>query len=249
MTTRKFAPLCIALLIFISCKKEEKIPVTKVVEFPSTNYLTLGSFDTVGKPSYLISPRDGMSSPLLTYINNTIKDKVDLRTTHPELFTTSAIADIVITKTSDVFITFVSQGGGFTSAFAFYTYPTGKPPVNALDIKTMTYVFANSGNKTPLQRGDKVKIGRFDSSTSIGFVVMQKAWDLTTRRLNNKVVHFLTDDVLNPEIDSSLRKHAVLVNYAPENKVIVAFEDFDRTAPDCDHDFNDVVFYCTVKQL
>jgi len=246
MEKRIYALLCIALLIFISCKKEA-IPVTKVVEFPGTNYLTLGTFDSVGKPSYLISPRDAVSTSLNNYINSILKDKVDLRTTNPVLLSTSAIADIAITKSSDVFITFVSQGGGFTSAFAFYTYPTGKPPLNALDIKEMTYVFANSGNKTPLRRGDKVKIGRFDSATSIGFVIMQKAWDLTTKRLNNRVVHFLTNDVLNPEIDPNLKKHAVLINYAPEEKVIVAFEDIDRTTPDCDHDFNDVVFYCTVK--
>ncbi len=248
MRAKNYAWSCtIGLLIFISCKKQEPAPVTRIVEFPSTNYLTLGSFDSVGKPSYLITPKDVISTGLNNYINDNLKDRVDIRTTHPDLLSTSAIADIAVTKLSDVFITFVSQRAGYTSAFAFYTYPTGKPPINVSDIKEMTYIFANSGSKTPLTRGDKVKIGRFDSATSIGFVIMQKAWDAKTRRLNNKVVHFLTDDILNPEIDSSLKKHAVLIKYAPENKVVVAFEDVDRTSPDCDHDFNDVVFYCTVK--
>jgi len=39
----------------------------------------------------------------------------------------------------------------------------------------------------------------------------------------------------------------VLLNYAPENKVLISFEDTDRTKPECDNDFNDVVIYCTVQ--
>jgi len=107
-------------------------------------------------------------------------------------------------------------------------------------------VFPNSGALTPLHRGDKVKIGRFEAGTSLGFVLLQKSWDTTTNVLSNKVVHFCSNDVLNPEVDPSLRKHAVLINYPPENKVLIGFEDLDRTSPYCDHDFNDLVVYCTV---
>ena len=30
------------------------------------------------------------------------------------------------------------------------------------------------------------------------------------------------------------------------NKVLIAFEDLDRTTPVCDHDFNDLMIYATV---
>ena len=189
---------------------------------------------------------DTISPALLAYINATLPEGQDLRNTHPELLSTEATADVAITQQSDVFITFVSHTGGYTNTFAFYTYPTTQPPTSTKDIRTITYVFPNSGALTPLHRGDKVKIGRFDVGTSIGFVLLQKGWDTVTNVLSNKVVHFCSNDVLNPEVDPALKKHAVLINYPPENKVLIGFEDLDRTSQYCDHDFNDLVVYCTI---
>ena len=229
--------------MFIACKKEK--PVTRVVEFKSTSYQALGTYNSSGKPDYLL-PRDSISSALQTFIDTTLPDQIDLRISNPELLTTKAIADIALTVQSDVFITFVSQGCEFTNTFAFYTYPTNQPPASTKDIKIITYVFPNSGRLTPLLQGDKVKIGRFDVGTSVGFVLLQKAWDTSTNTLNNKVVHFCSNDVLNPEVDPNLKKHAVLINYPSENKVLIGFEDMDRTNPYCDQDFNDLVVYCTV---
>ena len=244
---KKYISIFIVILILASCKKKETPPVTRPVEFTSTSYATLGTFDNSGKPSYLL-PRETVSTTLLSFINTTLPAQKDLRTTNPDLLTTKAIADVAITQPSDVFITFVTQGAGagYSNAFAFYTYSTSKPPATTADIKTITYVFPNAGNGTPLQRGDKVKIGRFEAGTSVGFLILQKAWDPTTYTLNNKAVHFCSNDVLNPEVDPALKKHAVLINYTPENKVLIGFEDVDRTTAICDHDFNDVVFYCTV---
>jgi hypothetical protein len=61
-------------------------------------------------------------------------------------------------------------------------------------------------------------------------------------------VHFCSNDILNPEVDPKLKKHAVLIN-APDNRVLIGFEDLNRTLPQCDHDFNDVVVYSTVVKL
>ena len=241
---KKYAPLCIIFLTFISCEKEES--VTKVVEFTSTNYQTLGAYDSSGKPNDLLT-RDTISSALLSFVNNTLPDRTDLRITNQQLLTTNAIADIAITRQSDVFKTFVTQGSRGANTFAFYTYPTNQPPVSTADIKTITYVFPNSGSGTPLRPGDKVKIGRFNAGTSVGFVLLQRAWDSTAGTINSKAVHFCSNDVLNPEVDPNLKKHAVLINYPLENKVLIGFEDIDRTNPGCDHDFNDVVFFCTVS--
>ena len=240
---KKCLPLFIILLLLFACKKQQ--PVTKVVKFTSTSYQTLGTFDYLGKPDYLL-PKDSISSAMLSFIRNTLPEGKNLEISHPELLSSEASGDITITQPSDVMVTFVSQTGGYTNSVAFYTYPTNQPPASANDIKIITYIFPNSGNLTALTAGDKVKIGRFDVGTSIGFVLMQKAWDTTTHKLNNDVVHFCSNDVLNPEVDPSLKKHAVLINYAPENKILIGFEDLDRTKPQCDNDFNDVVFYCTV---
>lgn len=230
------------VLTFISCKKKD--PVTKEVKFTSTTYKTLGSFSSDGKPDYLTTP-DAYSPTLMTFIQTTLPQGKDLRLSHPELLTTDAIADIKITQPSNVFITFVLQGAGMTNAFAYYTYPTGQSPQSAKDIGVITYIFPSCGNGTPLKAGDKVNLGEFQPGTSIGFVLLQNGWDTTTRKDNNGAVHFCSNDILNPEVDPALKKHAVLIN-APDDRVLIGFEDLNRTLPQCDHDFNDLVVYCTI---
>jgi hypothetical protein len=241
MKTKNYLSLIAILLMLNACKKD---PVTKVVKFTSTTYDSLSSYNSSGKPDNLL--KDTIPPDLLTFIDTLLPDGVNLTKTHPELFSSSAIGDITITSPSTVYITFVSQSGGLNNALAFYTYPTGQSPTKPEDIKKITYVFPNAGQLTPLHAGDKVNIGNFTAGTSIGFVLMQGAWDPTSAKLNNDVVHFLTNDALNPEVDPSLKKHAVLIPYAPADKVLIGFEDLDRTSAGCDNDFNDVVFYVTV---
>lgn len=233
--------ICTIVLIN-ACKKD---PLTKSVKFTSTTYQNLGTFSPTGEPDYLLAP-DTISPSLLSFIASTLPDGKNLTVSHPELFNSSAIGDVAITQPSDVYITFVNQGCQFANALAFYTYPTGQSPTSAKDISLITYIFPNSGNNTPLHSGDKVKIGRFAVGTSIGFVLMQGAWNSKNSTLDNNVVHFCTNDALNPEVDPNLKKHAVLINYAPENKILIGFEDIDRTKSQCDNDFNDVVIYGTV---
>ena len=182
----------------------------------------------------------------MNFIDTLLPNQQNLTIRHPEFFSSSAIGDVTITILFDVYITFVKEDGGYSNSIAFYTYPTGQSPTSPNDIKTITYVFPNAGHLTGLQSGDKVKIGSFTPGTSIGFVLMQNAWDTGQHNLNNDAVHFCTNDALNPEVDPNLKKHAVLVNYAPENKVLIGFEDTNRTSSQCDNDFNDVVIYATV---
>src|SRR3954470_22533117 len=98
--------LILTTLVFGACKKEA---VTKPVEFPNTTYQALGTFDSAGTPNYLITPRDVVSPAMQNFINTTLVEKQDLRKTHPELLSSTATADIMITKSSNVFVTFVSQ--------------------------------------------------------------------------------------------------------------------------------------------
>jgi hypothetical protein len=133
------------LLMLNACKKA---PVTKPVKFTSTTYQKLGKFDSLGKPTYLSNP-DTISAELNAFARNTLPDGNNLPKSNPELFTTSAIADITIGAQSDVYITFVSEGSGYANSLAFYTYPTGQSPTSAKDIKLMTYIVPNCGNQTP----------------------------------------------------------------------------------------------------
>ncbi|MEO8721849.1 MAG: DUF4114 domain-containing protein [Ginsengibacter sp.] len=235
------ASLILMLCLLNACKKD---PVTKPVNFTTTSYQSLNTFDDVGKPSNLL--KDTIPAGMINFIDSILPNGQNLTISHPEFFSGKLIADVAVTQTSDVYITFVTEDGGSKNSIAFYTYPTNQPPLSAKDIQLITYVFPNAGNLTPLNPGDKAKLGTFNAGTSIGFVLMQNAWDPIKKTMNNDAVHFASNDVLNPEVDPKLKKHAVLINYAPENKILVGFEDYDRTQAGCDNDFNDVVIYATI---
>ena len=242
MKSRNYVFFIAILLGLDACTKPA--PLTKEVKFTTTTYESLSTYNSYGKPDNLL--KDTIPQDLLDFIDTLLPDGVNLTTRHPELFSNSAIGDITITSPSTVYMTFVNQSGAYNNAVAFYTYPTDQPPTNPTDISKITYVFPNAGGHTPLQPGDKANIGNFTAGTSIGFVLMENAWDTTSSSLNNDAVHFLTNDALNPEVNPSLKKHAVLIPYAPENKVLIGFEDRNRTQSNCDNDFNDVVLYVTV---
>jgi len=241
---KKLLPLILLICIVYSCKKDKPAAKTVPVKFTATSYQNLGSYDTLGKPLNMETP-DVISDSLTLFLHTTLPESVNLGIKHPELLSTSAIGDVIITQPTTLHVTFVSEGTIYKNAIAFYTYPTNNPPAAATDIKLITYIFPNAGYKTALVAGDKVNIGTFSAGTSVGFVLLKNAWNATTQTLNNDAVHFCSDDVLNPEVNPSLKKHVVLLDYPKENKTLLGFEDIDRTDPYCDDDFNDVVIYVT----
>lgn len=246
MKTFRYTLLFISSVFLYSCQKELSFANVPLEEIPEeTKYLTLGTWDEWGRPNYLLA-KDVITTNLESFIKSTLPERSDLFYLHPELLSSNVSADIRITQMSDVYITYISQGAGMTNTIAFYTYPTNTPPLKTTDIKTITYIFPNAGSASPLEAGDKVKIGRFKPGTSIGFVLLQSGWNTATRQLDNKVVHYYSTDILNPEPDPALKKHAVSISYTPENKVLIGFEDLDRTRGDCDHDFNDVLIFATL---
>lgn len=228
-----------------ACRKSKNTPLTSPVSFTSTTYVGLGPYNEFGTPDNM-GTKDVVSGNLFAFKDNTLPETKDLRTSNPNLLSASGNADLKVTSKSNVAIVFVSQGTGFANTIAFYSYPTANPPATAKDIKQITYIFPNAGMGTKLTMGDKVNIGTFEAGTSIGFVLLKNAWNPATKTINKDAVHFCSNDVLNPEADASLKKHAVLFPYTAENKILIGFEDIDRTEAECDHDFNDVVVYAAV---
>jgi hypothetical protein len=237
MKPKNYLFLFVILLMVNACKK-------KVDNIP-TSYQTLGTYDTSGRPNILL--KDSISPSFLSFSDSTLPDGIDLRIKHPELFTSLGNADTKITQTSDLYVTFVSATSLCTSSIGFYSYPTNQPPSSPSDIKLITYIFPNTGGRIKiLNPGDKVKIGRFDAGMSVGFVLLQNGWDFKTQAVNSNATQFFTTDAINLEADPTLKRHAVLINYVPENKVLICMKDTDRSSPLCDNDFNDFVFYCTL---
>lgn len=239
--------LCLFLIsvAFAACKKGPVNGGSTPKEFIATEYSYMGTYDDQGKPTYLVA-KDQVSAALSAYIKTQLPERGDIRKTHPEFLKN---ADLAITAKSDVYITFVDEGTGYKNAVGYYLYKTGASPTKPEDIEKVVYMFPhasklNSGGA--LKAGDKVKLGTIEAGMSIGFVLLEKGWDEAAKKVNEKAPHFCSNKELNPENYDELKPHTVLLDFPAENKVIIGFEDINRTLPECDHDFNDVVMYATV---
>ncbi|MBN9297675.1 MAG: LruC domain-containing protein [Filimonas sp.] len=212
-------------------------------------FVYMGAYDLTGRPLYLEST-DAISSKLLSYINASLPEGKDLRTTHPSYLSQSVPSNLTITATADVWVTFVSEGADYRNSIGYYTYPTNKPPTDGGDIDTVRYVFPNAslyGSGGGMRSGDKVKLGRFPAGTTIGFTLLQDAWN--GYAVSTSGAKFYSDPQLNPETSASLQKHSVVLNDAEDNLFVIGFEDMNRSSSSCDHDFNDVVLYATTNPV
>ena len=230
---------------FSACKKEPVNGGSTPVVFTVTKYINMGSYNDKGVPDYLVAG-DQPSKELISFINTQLPEYSDIRTSHPEYLKN---ADLSLAVKSEVFITFMDEGTGFTNTLGYYLYKTGSSPKKAEDIQNIVYMFPNSSKATlgGLVAGDKISLGVIEAGTSIGFVLLEKAWNPLTKTVNTKAPHYCSNRELNPENRDELKQHTALFEYPAENKTIIGFEDINRTLPECDHDFNDVVIYATVK--
>jgi LruC domain-containing protein len=200
----------------------------------------------LGRPVYLESMGDVIDASLLSYINASLPEGHVVAQTHPEFLSSAAMPDLNVTATSDVWITFVSEGAGLLNSLGYYTYPTNSPPVNASDISKITLVFPNSsamGSAGGLNSGDKVNLGRFSAGTSVGFVLLQNAWSTTSGVLTN-TVKFYSNPKFNPETTAATQKHTVTLYDDVHKLFVIGFEDLNRQT-ESDNDFNDLVIYAT----
>lgn len=214
----------------------------------TTKYDYMGYYDWYGRPYYLTSS-DVISSTLLSYINTSLPESKPVPTYHPDYLNTGATNDINIVKKADVWVTFVSEGAGYTNTLGYYTYPTNEPPATQADIDSIHIILPNAslyGSGGNMRSGDKVNLGRFNPGVSIGFVLLQDAWSETSRKVSSNTTKFFTHDYLNTtETKTAMQKHAVLL-YDNVNKLfLTGFEDQTRSTGSSDNDFNDLIFYTT----
>ncbi|MBC7914766.1 MAG: DUF4114 domain-containing protein [Pyrinomonadaceae bacterium] len=232
-------------LAFTACKKGPVNGGSTPKVFTATQYTYLGTYDSQGRPDYLVA-KDVITPALLQFVAAKLPETGDVRKSHPELLKN---ADLDITSKSDVFITFVTEGTSYKNTVGFYVYKTGSSPTKPEDITSITYMFPHASQVSyggSLQPGDKVKLGTIAAGMSIGFVLLEKGWDANSGTVNSKATHFCSNKALNPENLDEFKAHTVLFDYPTENRVMIGFEDINRTIPSCDHDFNDVVMYATV---
>ena len=212
----------------------------------SLNYVYMGGFDNQGKPNYLVSPNDVISKTLLSYINASLPELKPVTTYHPAYLNGSAQTNLDLVQDGDVYITFVHEGAVFMNSLAYFTYPTNNKPTSTNDIDSLHIILPNAslaGSSGSMVSGNKVKLGRFQANTSIGFCLITNGW--TGTGVGGGYNKFYTVDALNPEAASVNKRHAAMLRDNTTNVILFGMEDTNRETSGCDNDFNDIVFYAS----
>lgn len=212
------------------------------------NYQFLGSYTSDGTPNYLVIPNDVISQATLTLVKNSLPESKAVPTYNPQYISSGYDTDLIINSTTDVWVTFVSEGAANKNALGFYTYDVNNPPTTAPAASQINIVFPNvsaAGSGGGLVAGNKVKIGTFPAGSGIGWVLLANGWNGT--QVTNGIWRFFSKTGFNPETNPVLRQHNVLLKDPANQRILLGFEDIKRDLSNCDQDFNDAIFYITAN--
>jgi LruC domain-containing protein len=213
----------------------------------SETFMTLGSWNSKGRPRYLVDS-DKISDQLLKNINYSLPENEDLRRSNPEAISDQYNRELFVSEDAEVWVTYVHTGGSYRNAIGYYWYKEGEAPQTPEDIKNKTIIFPNAQYGV-LQPGNKVKLvgpkdGAFEKDTYIGWFLISNGWQGNSLTYGNGV--FYADKNLNTFNKSEeLRDQMVFLYDATEQILLMGWEDIRRDYSGCDHDFNDVMFYAS----
>ncbi len=223
--------------------------MTLLVSAASAQYQFLGSYNADGVPDYL-DGRDTVSNQLLANIAASLPEGYPVPTYNPHLISSGYDTDVRVLDSADVWVTFVQEGAGYRNVLGFFTYDINNPYQSAPPKEDITIVFPNVSAQFSgggLVTGDRVKIGTFPANTGIGWVLMANGWNGSSVTDGNWILYSNPD--FNPEVDSTLRYHNVLLNDTENDLIVLGFEDIRRDYASCDNDFNDAIFYVTANPI
>ena len=200
-----------------------------------------GTYNELGVPDYLEPVGDVIPAAFYDWMDTQLPERtpLDLDSLPP-----SVGQELHFTQPSDVWMTFVHEGAGYRNSVGFYTYETGSAPATVDDIYSAYEVFPNfsyAGSGGGLESGDKVYLGNFPAGTSMGTYLTQHGWQ--TSALDT----FYATAFFNPESDPALKRHVVSIYNEAYDLFVIGFEDLPRDSSMSDDDFNDAVFYFTVR--
>lgn len=161
---------------------------------------------------------------------------------YPELFDAQLPKNIVLTKESEVYITFVDEGAGWKNSLGYYTYDLNNPP-KSIDQLEKYILFENVSQVNEgggLNSGDMLQIGKgkFPANTVIGFYLIAQGWK------NGYVGDGRYTHYTNTEFNTGYHQQHTLFVEKNCNDLVMTFEDIDMTDDLSynDHDYNDILF-------
>ncbi len=207
----------------------------------------LGGWDTDGKPNYLESQRDVLTTTFLNNINASFPEYKPVPINHPNYLLPNNKRNLEITKLSDVWITFIHEGAGYRNALFYYVYHKDSMPTSKSDIDSLYIIFPNVsyvGSGGGLRSGDKVEIGRFEKDYVIAFALSANGYNISTDEVTHGLDVWYTNKDLNDET-AAFKQHTALLHDGDNDRFIVGFEDLKRSTNSSDDDFNDALFFAT----
>jgi hypothetical protein len=151
------------------------------------------------------------------------------------LFADSVQKKIVLTKATEVYVTYLAEGAGYRNSVAWYSYSKFSPPTagSQLDLHVLfpdvSSDILTSGNRLKLQ--DE----KFEEGTVIGFVLIINGWQ---GRVDFNKPRLYTDHNLN----ANKRQQHILFEEKTCGELVLAFEDNLSLTEENDADFNDIIF-------
>lgn len=155
---------------------------------------------------------------------------------HPALFDDTYTQRIVLTKDTEVFVTFIGEEASRSNTLGWYAYQENETPRANYDIKEQViFPIVSHG---VLEAGDtrKINLGKFKAGTVIGFYLIVSGWNAQSQTIDFKQNILYTDALLNK---GGVKQH-ILFSEKQCNDLIVGFEDTNLNVSD--HDFNDILF-------
>ena len=153
---------------------------------------------------------------------------------HTQLFSGTSQQRIVLTKETDVYVSFVTEAAAIGNVLGYYIYDDGNVPGDAGKIDKQL-IFPNV-DATYLKPGDTRKLGKekLKAGTVIGFFLIVGGY-------RNDGVYFQRPTYYtNSEWNKEKSKQHVLYREQECGAVVVGFED--RLSVEADKDYNDIVF-------
>lgn len=232
---------------------------------------TLGKWNELGRPEYLLEERSSVSRSLFLDIWNTLPEEGWLSRTDDKAHwveaDTKARIDVVEDGT-ELEMTFVHCGGTWTNAIGYYHYTTpedGDYP-NIEDV-TKIIAFPNASYAadqfpSDMSPGAWFSTQREKGSLSTGNKIALKYWNgeefedsfpantsigfvILPNAFTNNKVNGAKEYYSDFAMDQSIKQQHVVLWDKEREMYVIAMEDNDRTIPyaQWDEDFNDVIFF------
>ncbi|WP_320051815.1 DUF4114 domain-containing protein [uncultured Acetobacteroides sp.] len=155
----------------------------------------------------------------------------------PSFFASNAPQNVLVTKSTKVYVTFIDENSGYKNSFGYYAYPADNPPKSVSELKKYI-VFPNVSKVKlggTLKPGCTVQLGKseFPPNTVIGFFITTKSW--LGGCITDGLYTLYTNNEFNPFY---FRQHTLFVEKGCSDLVLTFEEVLQHIS---NKDYNDII--------